>query len=79
MKKTNDEVKAIEKILKRDVYTVMELVRLGIFGSKSAVHWAIEKNYIMAVYITSHRMVILKDSIIEHLKKLNVKDFEDKS
>jgi len=72
MEKHDDPIKKIETFLKgREVYTVKELIKLGIFGSKNAAYWAIEKGYITAVYITPHRLVILKDSLLKHLRKMN--------
>lgn len=62
----------LEKVLKgRDIYTPSQLVNLGIYGSKSAVHYALRMKEIECIWVTNHRIVITRDSILRHLKRLN--------
>lgn len=69
-------IKTIENSLKgRDYYTPAQLIKLGIYGSKTGVHKAIAKGEIESIYISERRVLILKDSILKHLKKLN--EFDD--
>lgn len=53
----------------REFFTPPELVKMGIYGSKSSVWRAVHLKQIEAVQISDRRWVILKESIIDHLKK----------
>lgn len=55
----------------RQFFTSTELVKYGIFGSRAAVWIAVKKGLIEAIYITERRRVILKESLIEHIRKQN--------
>lgn len=67
--KEPEEIEKLRKILKgRDLYTPVELVRLGIYGSKSGVHRAIRNHELEATFISDRRLVIFKESIIKHVE-----------
>lgn len=68
-------IEKFRQILKgKDLYTPKELVKLGIYGCKSSVHRAIRENHLEAIWMTSQRIVILKDSIINHVEWMMKKD-----
>lgn len=63
-------IKRLEKLMgSRQFFTPMELVKMGIYGSKSSVWRAVHLGHIEAVQISDRRWVILKESIIAHLEK----------
>ena len=55
----------------RQFFSSKDLVKLGIFGSKSSVWRAVKLGYIEAIWIGDRRRVILKDSVIEHIRRKN--------
>lgn len=72
MKKLKNITEQLESILKhKDIFTPNELVKLGLFGSRSSVHYAIHQGYLQAAYTTDRRLVIFKDSIINHIINRN--------
>lgn len=61
-----------EKLMgSRQFFTPPELVKMGIYGSKSAVWRAVRLGDIEALKISDRRRVILKESIIKHVRKRN--------
>lgn len=67
--KDPDEVEKLRKVLKgRDLYTPIELVRLGVYGSKSSVHRAIKKKELEYMFITDRRIVIFRESILKQVE-----------
>lgn len=68
----NDLIKRINQIMgSRHFFTSADLIRLGIFGSKSAVWRAVKLGYIEAIYITDRRRVIMKESLLNYIKRQN--------
>ena len=64
----NDLLSRFEHLMgPRQYFTPPELVRMGIYGSKSSVWRAVHLGHIEAVQISDRRWVIMKDSIIKHL------------
>ena len=52
----------------RQFFTPPDLVKMGIYGSKSSVWRAVHLGYIEAIQISDRRWVILKESVIKHVK-----------
>lgn len=68
-------IEKFRQILKgKDLFTPKELVKLGIYGCKSSVHRAIREKHLEAIWMTSQRIVILKDSIIKHVEWMMKKE-----
>lgn len=66
----NDLIDRVEKLMgPRHFFTPPELVKMGIFGSKSSAWRAIRLGYVEAIQTQDRRWVILKESIIKHLKE----------
>lgn len=70
-------IKQLREILKgRDLYTPKELIRLGVYGSKSSIHIAIKKKELDVIWITERRVVIIKESIFKHVLNRMMKNHE---
>ena len=66
----DDLITRVERLMgPRQVFTPPELVKMGIYGSKSSVWRAVRLGHIEAIQISDRRWVILKESIIKHLKE----------
>lgn len=52
----------------RQFFTPPELVKMGIYGSKSSVWRAVHLGHIEAFQVSDRRWVILKDSILKHIE-----------
>ncbi len=69
---TQDLIARVEKLMgPREFFTPPQLVKMGIFGCKSSVWRAVHLKHIEAVQISDRRWVIMKDSIIKHLRERN--------
>lgn len=67
-----DLIDRVEKLMgPRQFFTVAELVKMGIFGSKSSAWYSVHQGHIEAIQISDRRWVILKESIIKHLRDRN--------
>jgi len=68
---TSDEIDFIANLLRlmgpKNFFTPTELVKMGIYGSKSSVWRAVHSGEIEAIQISDRRWVILKESIIENI------------
>ena len=53
----------------RQFFAPHELVKMGIYGSKSSVWYAVHHGHIEAMQISDRRWVIMKDSILKHLRE----------
>lgn len=77
--KEPEEVDKLRKVLKgRELYTPAELVRMGVYGSKSSVHRAIKQGEIESTFISDRRVVIFRESIIKHIASRLKKREENK-
>lgn len=69
---SKDLITKVEKLMgPREFFTPPQLVKMGIFGSKSGVWRAVHLKHIDAIQISDRRWVIMKESIIKHLKERN--------
>lgn len=60
----------LERLLpKREFLTAKELVKSGIFGSKSSVAYEVRKNNLKVAWISTRRYVIIRESLIDHIMR----------
>lgn len=68
----DDEVKKkvehFRSMLRRDFYTVKQLVALGIYGSKTAAHRDIKKGLVESAFTTDRRLVVFTESLIARIE-----------
>lgn len=69
--KTNHFLEKIKKIFHKDFYTPKELLKMGLFGSKSSLHREIQLKRLNAFRSNDRRVLIFKEDIIEFLQKKN--------
>ncbi len=55
-------------ILKRDFYTIKQLVALGIYGSKTAAHYDIKKGKVGSAFTTDRRLVVFTESLLARIE-----------
>jgi hypothetical protein len=71
--KTEEEINKIlsnfRLILKRDFYTVKQLLALGIYGCKSSAHRDIKKGLIESAFTTDRRLVVFTDSLLKRIEE----------
>ena len=69
-----------KKLPKKHFFTTTELVKLGLYGSRTAVRKDISDKKIENLWISERRMVIVRESLIKNIIKLNNKpsDFAKK-
>lgn len=73
------QIELLQKILRgRELYTPKELVKLGVYGSTSSVHRAIKMKEIESLWITDHRIVVTRESILKHINELTGKKLKNK-
>lgn len=69
---SNELINRFEKLMgSRQFFTPIQLVDMGIYGSKSSVWRAVHLGDIEAIQISDRRWVIMKESIIKHLRNKN--------
>lgn len=66
----NDLIDRLNNLMgSRQFFTPPELVKMGIYGSKSSVWRAVHLGHIEAIQISDRRWVILKESIVNHARE----------
>ena len=58
-----------QKLGSEDFIQPTALVKAGIFGSQTALRSALRKGLLPFIQVTSHRLLIPRDAVIEHLRK----------
>ena|ERR1700676_4032681 len=68
----DDEVKKkmehFQNILRRDFYTIKQLLALGIYGSKTAAHYDIKKGKVESAFTTDRRLVVFTESLLARIE-----------
>lgn len=55
----------------RELYTVADLVKLGLYGGKSSVWHLVSEGCLECIEVSERRRVITRDSVIKHILSLN--------
>ncbi len=75
----NKKLEPFKKMLKREFYTVKQLVSMGIYGCKSTAHNDVNTGKVESAYTTERRLVIFTESLLKRIEKsIRAKQKEDK-
>lgn len=58
-----------EKLGSEDFIKPSQLVSIGLFGSQTAVRLALRKGVLPFIRVSTHRILIPRESILDHLRK----------
>lgn len=77
MTEKEDLQKKLSHLLHKDLYSIKDLLKLGLFGGKSTLHREIQMGRLKAFYSSDRRLMILKEDLMDYLRSQNEKNIID--